>query len=55
MDGVTTLMDFNNSPECYATNEIFLESLGWCLSSYCDGKIPVYQLEEWWLLTVAGR
>ena len=41
-------------PECYADNEPFLQTLAYCLSFYCV-EVPVWRLEKFWELNVAGR
>lgn len=42
------------SPECYATNDPFLQTVAWCISTHCDG-ISTSQFEEFWDLKIAGR
>ncbi len=42
------------SPECYTSNDPFLQTLAWCISTHCEG-ISMSRLEEFWDLNVAGR
>lgn len=42
------------SPECYATNDPFLQTLAWCISTHCQG-VAMSQLEEFWTAYVTGR
>ncbi|KAL8691051.1 MAG: hypothetical protein Q9218_003635 [Villophora microphyllina] len=41
------------SPECYATDDAFLQTLAYCISVHCQ-DVPVWQLERYWLMNVAG-
>ncbi|KAH9926636.1 ferric reductase-like protein transmembrane component 4 [Epithele typhae] len=38
---------------CYATDDAFLQTLAYCVSQKC-ADIPVWRLERWWKLNVAG-
>jgi len=51
MEGMSA--SFSTSPKCYATDDFFLQTLAWCISSRCTEE-PVWQLEKYWLLNVAG-
>ncbi|KAF2728385.1 hypothetical protein EJ04DRAFT_100715 [Polyplosphaeria fusca] len=42
-------------PECHATNDAFLTTLGWCIHTHCGDEVPVSQREDWWERYVAGR
>ncbi|KAF2873527.1 ferric reductase like transmembrane component-domain-containing protein [Massariosphaeria phaeospora] len=42
------------SPLCYATNDPFLQTLAWCISTHCK-DVPISKLEQYWELNVAGR
>ena len=42
------------SPECYATDDAFLRTLAWCLSTRCE-DVPDWRLERYWKANVAGR
>lgn len=53
--------DFETSPECYANDDSFLQSLAFCISERCpsdplDGPdIKDWQIEKWWQRSVVGR
>lgn len=47
-------MDSETSPECYATDDAFLETLAYCMSVRCD-DVPAWDLEKYWNMNVAGR
>ena len=38
-------------PECYATNDAFLETYAYCVSTYCPG-VAVWELERFWSMNV---
>jgi hypothetical protein len=40
-------------PECYATDDAFLQTLAWCVKSHCK-DIPVWKLERYWKDNVVG-
>ncbi|KAF2473683.1 putative ferric-chelate reductase [Lindgomyces ingoldianus] len=42
------------SPECYATDDVFLQTLAYCISVKC-AQLPDWEKEKWWKLNVAGR
>ncbi|KAK3324330.1 putative ferric-chelate reductase [Cercophora scortea] len=42
------------SPECFATNDPFLQTLAWCISTHCTDE-DIATLETYWQLNVAGR
>jgi len=42
------------SPQCYATNDPFLQTLALCISKHCEG-VTASLLEKYWELNVAGR
>jgi hypothetical protein len=48
------MMDAETTPECYATDDAFLQTLAWCMSTHCK-DVPVWSLEEYWKMNVAGR
>ena len=49
-------MHMTPSPDCLATNPIYLQSLAWCIHTHCDTAVAsVPELEKWWVLNVAGR
>ena len=41
------------SPECYATDHAFLETLAYCMSVHCQ-DVAVWDLEKYWNLNAAG-
>ena len=43
----------NTSPECYATDNAFLQTLAYCIASHCQ-DIEVWDLEKYWMMNVAG-
>jgi hypothetical protein len=43
----------STSPECYATDDFFLETLAYCISTHCQ-DIDVWRLERYWEMNVAG-
>ena len=42
------------TPQCYAVNDAYLQSLAYCISEHCD-DVPVYTLERFWNRRVTGR
>ena len=46
-------MDSATSPECYSTDDAFLETLAYCMSTRCQ-DIAVWELEKYWRTNVAG-
>lgn len=42
------------SPECYATNDPYLQTLAYCMSQHCQ-DIDIWELERWWQTFVPGR
>jgi hypothetical protein len=42
------------SPLCYATNDPFLQTLAWCISTHCEDD-PIPKLESWWEKYLVGR
>lgn len=43
------------SPECYATNDPFLQTLAWCISTHCPEDVPLSKIENYWENNVAGN
>jgi hypothetical protein len=45
------------TPECYAINEPFLQTLAYCMLTHCgsDEEVSVWQRERYWAKNVAGR
>lgn len=52
--GMEMGMDSETSPECYATDDAFLETLAYCMSIRCN-DVPAWNLEKYWNMNVAGR
>lgn len=46
--------NIETSPECYATDDIFLQSLAYCISTHCT-DMSTWKLEKYWSMFVAGR
>ncbi|KAK3063404.1 hypothetical protein LTS18_000639 [Coniosporium uncinatum] len=42
-----------SSPECYATDDAFLQTLAYCISTHC-GDLEAWKIEQWWIQNVAG-
>ncbi|EME84289.1 uncharacterized protein MYCFIDRAFT_133650, partial [Pseudocercospora fijiensis CIRAD86] len=42
------------SAECYASNDPFLESVAYCISSRCH-DVSDWRLEQWWAKRIVGR
>ncbi|KAH9221866.1 ferric reductase like transmembrane component [Leptodontidium sp. 2 PMI_412] len=53
MADMASMAEFSTPPECYATDDIFLQTLAWCVASRCV-DLPVWRLEKYWSLNVAG-
>src|ERR1700761_6532539 len=57
MDGMNMSMA---SPECYASDDNFLQPLAWCIHTRCPGKyekpsdVAVWKIEKYWIENVAG-
>ncbi len=47
-------MGASTSPECYATDDAFLSSLAYCISTHCH-NVSVWELEKYWTMNVAGK
>jgi hypothetical protein len=54
MPGMAMMMDGETEPECYATDDFFLQSLAYCISTRCP-TTPAWELERYWKMNVAGR
>ena len=46
-------MDSATSPECYSTDDAFLDTLAYCMSTRCQ-DVAVWELEKYWRMNVAG-
>ncbi|KAF2856500.1 ferric reductase-like protein transmembrane component 4 [Plenodomus tracheiphilus IPT5] len=51
MDGMDPMV--MTEPDCYATDDIFLQTLAWCISSRCK-DVAAWKLEKFWVENVAG-
>lgn len=40
-------------PDCYATDDAFLQTLAWCVKDRCEG-MPAWKIEKFWKENVAG-
>ena len=49
-----THMAIETPPECYASDNNFLRTLAYCMSTHCQG-VAVWDLEKYWTLNVAGK
>lgn len=54
MDGMDMMMGGSTEPDCYATDDSFLQTLAYCMYQKCDG-ISNSTLETFWQANVAGR
>ena len=52
--GMGMEMGSETSPDCYATDEAFLETLAYCMSTHCQ-DVGVWDLESYWNMNAAGR
>ena len=41
------------SPQCYANNDRFLQSVAYCVSQHCE-DVPTWKLERWWTKKISG-
>jgi hypothetical protein len=41
-------------PECYATDDTFLQTMAWCISTHCQ-DVTAWKLEKYWRMNIAGR
>jgi hypothetical protein len=47
------MVDESPSPECYAANDAFLQTLAYCIYSHCQTQANS-TLQKYWELNVAG-
>lgn len=45
--------EFTTSPDCYASDDSFLQTLVYCMSTHCSG-VADWKLEQYWVMNVAG-
>ena len=43
----------STTPECYATDDAFLQTLAYCISTHCQ-DVAIWDLERYWIMNVAG-
>lgn len=57
MDGMSGMSEMSGTvitdAQCYATDDAFLQTLAWCVSSKCS-QLPAWRLEKFWNDNVAG-
>lgn len=56
MDGMDMSMDdmmYETSADCYATDDAFLQTMAYCISTKCK-DVPMWQLEEYWQDNIPG-
>ncbi|KAF2493106.1 ferric reductase-like protein transmembrane component 4 [Lophium mytilinum] len=53
MDGMD-MGGASTEPECYATDDAFLQTLAWCISTHCQ-HVTAWKLEKFWRMNVAGH
>lgn len=51
MSGMSSMV--MTEPDCFATNDAFLQTLAWCVQSHCK-DISTWKLEQFWKENVAG-
>jgi len=54
MGGMMMADESATSPECFASDDVFLKTLAYCIASHCRG-IDSWKIEKWWQANVAGR
>ncbi|KAL9024063.1 MAG: hypothetical protein Q9196_006789, partial [Gyalolechia fulgens] len=52
--GMAMSVESETSPECYATDDAFVTTLAYCISTHCQ-KVAAWKLEQYWNMNVAGR
>ncbi|KAE8136481.1 ferric reductase like transmembrane component-domain-containing protein [Aspergillus pseudotamarii] len=50
---ITWKIERSPGPECYATNDAFLQTLAYCIYSHCE-MVPNSTLQRYWEMNVAG-
>ncbi|KAI8937647.1 hypothetical protein NX059_005352 [Plenodomus lindquistii] len=51
MEGMESMSE--TEPDCYATDDAFLQTLAWCISSRCK-DVAAWELEKYWVENVPG-
>ncbi|KAL9004309.1 MAG: hypothetical protein Q9188_002873 [Gyalolechia gomerana] len=52
--GMEMSMESETSPECFATDDAFLSTLAYCITTHCQ-QVAAWKLEKYWNMNVAGR
>ncbi|KAI1775454.1 ferric reductase like transmembrane component-domain-containing protein [Hypoxylon cercidicola] len=52
--GDMSMPTFTTSPKCYATDDNFLQSVAYCISTHCH-DVPLSDLEYYWATFLIGR
>ena len=53
-EGMEMHMGSETSPECYAGDDAFLQTLAYCMSTHCQ-NVAVWRLERYWNMNVVGK
>lgn len=53
MSGMSMDMGASTSAECYSTDDSYLQTVAWCISTRCK-DVPTSKLEEYWENNVVG-
>lgn len=53
VSGMEMHMSSDTLPECYATDDPFLKTLAYCMSTHCQ-DVAIWALEKYWNMNVAG-
>ena len=53
-DSMGMEMESETTPECYASDDSFLQTLAYCMSTHC-GDVAIWDLEKYWMMNVAGK
>lgn len=53
MSGMSMGMAAETSAECYSTDDSYLQTVAWCMSTRCK-DVPVSDLEQYWEINVVG-
>ncbi|KAH9829724.1 putative ferric-chelate reductase (Fre2) [Teratosphaeria destructans] len=53
-DSMPGMTMWTTPPECYATDDAYLQTLAYCIFTRCE-DVEVWRLERYWTMNVAGR
>jgi hypothetical protein len=53
MPGMTMGMGAMTEPDCYATDDIYLQTMAYCISTHCK-DVPNSKLEKYWEVNIVG-